>query len=103
MERQKSSLDFKTHSQSQSLLKNELNILLKGVKDLRKERFAFWEEVVGGRISNVAIPVKNKKGVLFVKVQDAVWRFELTRNKDEIIKKINEYLNKNTIKDIVFI
>ncbi len=87
MERQKSSLDFKAHSQRQALLKNEINNLLKGVKDLRKERFAFWEEVVGAKISKVAEPVKNKKGVLFVKVQDAVWRFELTRNKDEIIKK----------------
>jgi predicted nucleic acid-binding Zn ribbon protein len=59
--------------------------------------------VVGAKIAKVAVPVKNKKGVLFVKVEDSIWRFELTRSKEEIIKKVNEHLNKNVLKDIVFI
>ena len=58
---------------------------------------------MGEKIAAVAVPVKNKKGVLLVKVQDAVWKFELTRRKEEIHKMINEHLKKNLIKDIVFI
>ena len=58
---------------------------------------------MGEKISNVAVPVSNKKGVLFVKVRDSIWRFELTRRKDEIILKINKHLKKNSIRDIVFI
>lgn len=96
-------IDFKTRSKHSSSLKSELNGLLKGIKKYRKERFAYWEEVVGEKIAKVAVPVKNKKGVLFVKVEDAVWRFELTRRKDEILNKINEHSNKSSIKDIVFI
>jgi len=103
MEQQKQSINFRTHSQQLSNLKYEINELVKGIKNFQKERFAFWEEVVGEKISKVAVPVKNKKGVLFVKVEDSIWRFELTRSKEEIIIKINEHLNKNSIRDIVFI
>jgi predicted nucleic acid-binding Zn ribbon protein len=103
MERQKPPINYKTRSGLQTTLKFEVNELVKGLRNFQKQQFSFWEDVVGARIAKVAVPVKNKKGVLFVKVEDAVWRFELTRSKEEIIKKINEHLNKNTIKDIVFI
>ncbi len=96
-------IDFKTRSKRVSSLKSELNGLLKGIKRSRRDRFSFWEEAVGVKIAKVADPVKNKKGVLFVKVEDSVWRFELTRRKNEILTKINELSNKNFIKDIVFI
>lgn len=103
MELQKPSINFKAHSRAQTTLKAEINGLVKGIRSFQKQQFSFWEEVVGARIAKVAVPVRNKKGILFVKVEDAVWRFELTRSKEEIVKKINEHLNKNTIKDIVFI
>jgi predicted nucleic acid-binding Zn ribbon protein len=96
-------IDFKTRTKRVSSLKNELNGLIKGIKKYQKDRFAYWEQTVGEKIAKVAVPVKNKKGVLFVKVEDAVWRFELTRRKDEILNKINEHSKKSLIKDIVFI
>lgn len=103
MAQSKQIIDFKTRSKHIVSLKNELDGLLKGIKKYQKERFAYWEEVVGEKIAKVAVPVKNKKGVLFVKVEDAVWRFELTRRKDELLTKINEQSKKSIIKDIVFI
>ena len=103
MEQHRASINFKRHSNKQSDLQAEIQGLLKSVKTYQKERFSFWEEVVGEKIAAVAVPVKNKKGVLLVKVQDAVWKFELTRRKEEIHKMINEHLKKNLIKDIVFI
>ena len=77
--------------------------LLKGIETFQKERFPFWHEVVGDHIARIAVPIKNKKGVLMVKVPDPVWRFELTRGKYELISKINEHLKKKAIKDLVFI
>ena len=103
MEQHHSSISFKKHDNKQSSLQDEIQALLKNVKTYQKERFSFWEEVVGEKIAAVAVPVKNKKGVLLVKVQDAVWKFELTRRKEEIHKMINDHLKKNLIKDIVFL
>lgn len=103
MAQSKQPIDFKTRTKRVASLKNELNGLIKGIKKYQKDRFAYWEQTVGEKIAKVAVPVKNKKGVLFVKVEDAVWRFELTRRKDEILIKINEYSKKSLIKDIVFI
>lgn len=103
MAQSKQPIDFKERKQHQSVLGSEIDELMRGMKKYQKEKFKFWEEVVGEKIANVAVPVKNKKGVLFVKVEDSVWRFELTRRKEEIISKINEHSNKNTLKDIVFI
>jgi len=103
MAQYKNPIDFKKHSQRRSSLKDEVNSLLKGVKKYQKARYSYWEAVVGEKIGKVAVPVKNKKGVLFVKVEDSVWRFELTRRKEELITKINDNSSKNKIKDIVFI
>jgi hypothetical protein len=103
MERRKLSIKFKEHSLKQSSISSEISELIDGIKTLQKEKYLFWEETVGRKISKVAVPVKEKKGVLFIKVQDSIWRFELVRRKDELIAKINEHLKKNSIKDIVFI
>lgn len=94
---------LKHKSQNVTLLKDELSGLLKELKTKRKEVFGFWEDVVGEKIAKIAIPVKNKNGILYIKVEDSVWRFELTRNKNEIIKKIGSLKNKVHIRDIVFI
>jgi predicted nucleic acid-binding Zn ribbon protein len=96
-------IKYKDHSRKQSLLSSEVNDLVSSLKSYRKDRFVFWENVVGEKIAKVAFPVKDKKGVLFVKVEDSIWRFELARRKEELIDKINEHLKKNSIKDIVFI
>lgn len=94
---------LKEHHQGVSSLKKEINDLLKGIKDESKRKYAFWEEVMGEKIAKVARPVKNKKGVLYIKVEDATWRFELARRKSEIQERLNEYYKKSLIKDIVFI
>jgi predicted nucleic acid-binding Zn ribbon protein len=103
MERRKKYIDTEERTQKPAPLGKELDTLIKGIKKYQRQKYAFWESVVGEKIAKVAVPVKNKQGILFVKVQDAVWRFELTRRKDEIIEKVNLHLKKNTIKDIVFI
>jgi hypothetical protein len=42
-------------------------------------------------------------GVLTIKTENASWRQELLFKKSEIIKKLNQELGKNTIREIKFI
>jgi hypothetical protein len=66
-----------------------------------------WKECVGDTISEFSKPIELKKNKLFVRVENAVWRFELSAKKSEIISKLNLILSredkKKIIKEIVFI
>jgi|WetSurMetagenome_2_1015567.scaffolds.fasta_scaffold268370_2 hypothetical protein len=66
-----------------------------------------WKECVGDTIAKFSRPVEFKRNKLFVRVENAVWRFELSAKKNEIISKLNQILNKEDkrkiIKEIVFI
>ncbi len=58
----------------------------------------------GGEINaSKTEPVKIERGKLFVRTSDSVWRHELILQKYEIIKKLNNKLEKNVIKDIIFV
>jgi hypothetical protein len=66
-----------------------------------------WRECVGETIAKFSRPVGLKKNKLFVKVENAVWRFELSAKRNEIISRLNLLLykgdKKKNIKEIVFI
>ena len=62
-----------------------------------------WPKAAGKEISKVTEATYLKKGVIFVKTENPVWRNELIFQKEEIINKINSLLKKKTIKDIKFI
>lgn len=96
-------IEYRERSNKQSSLGNEIADLIGVVKKEQKKRFAFWYEAVGDKISKAAVPVMKKKGILLIKVQDAVWRFELTRRKDELLEKVNSLLKEDKkIKEIIF-
>ncbi|MCI0450495.1 MAG: DUF721 domain-containing protein [Chlorobi bacterium] len=105
---QSRNINYKEHRNKQSTLGLEIGSILDDIKKSQRARFSFWAEALGEKIAKAAVPVFVKKGVLFVKVQDSVWRFELTRRKSEILEKVNEKLSeknkseKNKIKDILF-
>lgn len=66
-----------------------------------------WKECVGETIAKFSRPVELKKNKLLVKVENAVWRFELAAKKPEILTRLNSLLykedKKKNIKEIVFI
>ncbi|MBS1517043.1 MAG: DUF721 domain-containing protein [Bacteroidetes bacterium] len=62
-----------------------------------------WDECVGEAISRFSNPVELKKSRLFVKAENAAWRYELSLKRTEIINKLNEKLGKKIIREIVFI
>lgn len=96
-------INFEKHSNKPRALGAEISDLILGIKKTQKARYPFWEAVVGERVANIAMPVRNKKGVLMVKVRDSSWRFVLTREKEDIVININRFLKKEEIKDIIFI
>ena len=69
----------------------------------QQEALDRWGEVVGKKISENSEATKITNGVLSVKTKNPTWRQELQLQKTEIIKKINNDLEKKIIKDIRFI
>ncbi|MBM4158042.1 MAG: DUF721 domain-containing protein [Ignavibacteria bacterium] len=92
-------------------LENELEDFIKyiGLKEkiAEFEIFKLWRECVGNTISEYSSPVGIKKNKILIKVENAVWRYELSLKKAEILKKLNsnEILKKEkkVIKDIIFV
>ncbi|MFA6457115.1 MAG: DUF721 domain-containing protein [Bacteroidota bacterium] len=64
--------------------------------------FDVWNEVVGQQVAKVAQPERMQNGVLYVSVNNAPWRTELTFRKKEILDKIHEKTNSTSIIDIKF-
>ncbi|MFA7227786.1 MAG: DUF721 domain-containing protein [Melioribacteraceae bacterium] len=51
----------------------------------------------------IAHPVKVEKQVLFLRVENSVWKSELNFRKNLIAEKINKHFNKQVIKSIRFL
>ncbi len=51
----------------------------------------------------IAKAVKVDKGVLFLKVENSVWKSELNFQKNLLIEKVNKYLGDTVIKSIKFL
>ncbi len=62
-----------------------------------------WSEIVGVSVSKNTVAEKVEHGVIIVKVSSPVWRQELYFQKKDIVKKINNSIGKNVIRDIRFI
>ena len=62
-----------------------------------------WDETVGETVAKNAQPDRVEHGVLIVKVSSPTWRQELYFQKEQIIKKINNKIGKNIIRDIRFV
>jgi len=62
-----------------------------------------WNEVVGEAVAKRTHPETVKHHILTVNVDSPVWRQELTFQKSDIVKKLNQKLGSGTIKDIRFL
>jgi DNA-binding IclR family transcriptional regulator len=97
------SINYKIHSKKQTNLASEVSSLYGELKQIRKNKYAFWYKAVGEQIGKIAIPAYIKNGVLHVSVINPVSRFELSRIKADILKKVNTVLgDNNELKDIIF-
>jgi predicted nucleic acid-binding Zn ribbon protein len=75
-----------------------------GIKKKLHEQDAFvvWDEAVGERIAAIAKPMRMIRGTLIVGVKSGAWRNELSMRKQEIVRRLNELLGDETVKDIKF-
>ena len=64
---------------------------------------AQWAEAVGQQVARVTEAQSIKKGILLVRVSNGPWRNELQILKPEIIRKLNESLGEELVKDIRFL
>ena len=97
-------------TEPESFHKNSLAAVLKKVlknkgweKKVREHRvFEVWEDEVGGPIAENTRPKSVSRGVLFVIAKSSVWVQELTLKKPEILKRLNQRMGGEIIKDIKF-
>jgi predicted nucleic acid-binding Zn ribbon protein len=62
-----------------------------------------WSEVVGPYIAKVSKADRIENGVLYVKVINPSWKHHLFMFRREIIKKLNDSLKLDVVREIVFI
>ena len=60
-----------------------------------------WEEIIGKPLHKYINEQKIYKGILYVKIKSSVVRNELSYEKSNLIKKINDKLGKDIISDII--
>ncbi len=60
-----------------------------------------WREVLGEGVSHYTKQVYFRRGVLYVQLTSAVLRAELLMNKENLIKKMNDYAEMPIVRDIV--
>lgn len=62
-----------------------------------------WEKTVGPTISRATKDIYIKEGKLFVKVNSAVVRSELSYIKDALCERLNQNAGSEVISDIIFL
>ena len=62
-----------------------------------------WEELVGAPIAAVARPVRVQGDTLFVEVESASWRMELSMMRPQLMRKLNAGKRQGRIERIVFV
>lgn len=65
------------------------------------QALAMWPDIVGARIAERARPLGIQKGKLFLSVESASWRSELTYLKQDIIKKVNRSAGMKIVQEII--
>ncbi len=61
-----------------------------------------WKQVLGPGIRSYTLDLMFKKGILNVKLSSSIVRDDLSHGKQKIIQMLNEFLNREIIKDIRF-
>ncbi|MBC7328375.1 DUF721 domain-containing protein [bacterium] len=73
-----------------------------GLEKTLKERqcLRFWDEVVGEKLATLSQAEDIRKGVLYVSAKDSIWGQEIFNLKGLIIRKLNEKMGEEIVKDI---
>ncbi|OPY04419.1 MAG: hypothetical protein A4E61_00731 [Syntrophorhabdus sp. PtaB.Bin184] len=86
-------------------LQKTLSKVLKGyrINDLESVKlFAMWDAIAGEKVASHCQPVRITRGILYVEVDDPLWLTQLKYMKIDIQAKIEETIQKDSVKDIRF-
>ncbi len=61
---------------------------------------SLWDEMAGGMVAKHTVAVKLRKGKLYIKVDSAPLRQELTFMRDDLVKAINDKLGRAVVEKI---
>ena len=67
---------------------------------LERQLVAKWGEVMGAVVNELTRSVEIKNGVLYVKVKSAALRQQLFECRFEVVKKMNESVGAEVIRDV---
>jgi predicted nucleic acid-binding Zn ribbon protein len=62
----------------------------------------YWVDIVGESVAKHASVERVDKGKMFVKVESAVWRNELSMRREEIRQKVNEHFGAEIVREVIF-
>ncbi|MCB0725873.1 MAG: DUF721 domain-containing protein [Ignavibacteria bacterium] len=101
------SIETKTRFNKTVCLKNEMDNFMNHIGlDNRMQELQvlnIWKECVGEAIAKYSTPLEIRKNKLFVRVENAAWRYELSLKKAQIVDKLNDSFKKKLIRDIIFV
>ena len=60
-----------------------------------------WEKIVGKTVAKHTTQINYASGILFVSIDSPVIRNEATYAKEDIIQKVNKFVGKRLIKELV--
>lgn len=63
---------------------------------------ALWPQVVGNGVNRYTVERHVRDGVMYVTISSAALRNELMMNRSAIVKRLNEFMGREVIHDIVF-
>ena len=62
-----------------------------------------WSNLVGDRVAEIAVIASFEPPELKLKIESPAWKMELSYRKDEILEKVNTFLNSKVINRLTFI
>lgn len=60
-----------------------------------------WEKVVGNVIANHTESIRSKQSILYVKMDEQVWRHEVQASSYQILKKLNESVSEDIFSKMI--
>lgn len=61
-----------------------------------------WNEKLGKLLAHQTVKIHMSKGVIYLKLNSAPLRNELFMGKEQLVKRFNEELGEELVKDIIF-
>lgn len=74
-----------------------------GLREKLDERTvaSFWDELVGGMVAKHTVAVKLRRGKLFVKVDSAPLRHELTYMRETLKNTVNARMGRTVVEEVL--